>query len=115
MGSPCAWGVCVPSANATRQIWQVDGTLVVGCYDKGAVECDTDAAHSCANLRHKLAAACICRQVPYSNVAILVTCSCTSTMFKTDVRRELGSALPLALGLYMQKLPMLTQGTGIAE
>ncbi len=51
------------------------GTLIVGGNDERAIECNAEAANSRADLRHQLAAACIRRQVPYPDVAMLVTCS----------------------------------------
>lgn len=47
---------------------------VVSSNHQAAIESNSDAADSCANLWHKLTAACICCQVPYPDVAVLITC-----------------------------------------
>ncbi len=47
---------------------------VVSSNHQAAIQSNGDAADSCADFWHELTAACICCQVPHSDVAVLITC-----------------------------------------
>lgn len=60
--------------SATHHAPDIACPSVVRRYHQAAIQCNRDAAYSCANFWNELTAAGICCEIPHPYVAMLVSC-----------------------------------------